>query len=204
MIQHIAADGSLRAPEPAPEEPRPPQKFTPLNFSRSRATVSFAATKSEVRPLLLQSTSGGPQPFVALSYNGLGLSVSPKFDAVAYVTAEGVFIRALVKVSLEDLKKIKATQEERVLSERAKMLALGLIMYAADYDDVFPAHAEGVGTVVNPYMRDELDPTGVHFLLAGVDQTKIENPATTVMGYIQGTQGTAFLYADGHVHWVPK
>lgn len=203
-LRRVRKDGSLAAAEPIPDLPRPVQKPVPLTFHRGNGTVTLGASKQNVRPLLLQSTSGGPQPSVVLSYNGYGLSLSPTLDAVAYVNAEGVFVRRIVKVSLEELKKIKAASEKRVLSARAKEFALALLMYGADYDDILPAHAEGVDGMVNPYMRDQLDPSGVHFLLAGGNLSKYDNPSTTVMGYIQGSTGTAYLYVDGHVHWVPN
>ncbi len=98
----------------------------------------------------------------------------------------------------------------------AKQIALTLIMYANDYDDVLP-FAQSTGTVqrvTRPYSKnDEIwktkNPKGGQFrfnmALSGVAETEIPEPASTVLVYeseawADGRRAVAF--ADGHAKLV--
>jgi hypothetical protein len=107
-----------------------------------------------------------------------------------------------------------ASEQSRAQSN-LKQIALAAIMYATDYDDVYPyvQNTATVKQVTMPYLRSaELwkDPNGGRFLfnmsLAGVGSTTIQ-VAETVLFYedkawLDGTRVVAF--ADGHTKRVTE
>ena len=100
-----------------------------------------------------------------------------------------------------------------------KQISLGMIMYAGDYDDVYP-YAQGTNTVrgvIAPYLKNDKlwntgNPNGGQFVfnmgMAGTLATSIPDPANLVMFYEtqpwpDGRRAVSF--ADGHAKWVePK
>jgi len=105
----------------------------------------------------------------------------------------------------------------------AKQLALGCLMYAADYDDVFKFKATGWTNAIMPYIKNKailtcpLDKPGTisysfNTSLIGKNQAVIARPAETVMLYEGKNKKLLFrhggkavvAYADGHVKLVSK
>jgi hypothetical protein len=94
-----------------------------------------------------------------------------------------------------------------------KQVALGVIMYSSDYDDVIPYVQDTASafTVINPYVKNQevfksLNPAGSRLLMnmavAGVNSSTIENPQQVAMLYDSapwpdGSRLVAFC--DGHV-----
>lgn len=107
-----------------------------------------------------------------------------------------------------------STEEDRTAGvQNAKHLALAMVMYAADYDEVFP-YAQGTATakyVTYPYLKspgswDTNNPNGTKFLMsmavAGVELGKIEDPADVVLYYESGVWDDGrriVVFVDGHV-----
>lgn len=100
----------------------------------------------------------------------------------------------------------------------AKQLALGMLMYISDYDDVFPfvQDTKAAFVVTYPYMKNleatkTLNPKGGQFVfnrnIGGVNATKIKEPALTPM-YHETQYWTddrrIVAYTDGHVKAVAK
>lgn len=93
-----------------------------------------------------------------------------------------------------------------------KQMALGLLIYAADYDDLFPAaqSTKAVRFVIYPYVKNldvfrSKNPIGSEFnfntALSGVSQVDIPDPVGTVLLYepIAWPDGTRVVaFADGH------
>lgn len=105
----------------------------------------------------------------------------------------------------------KASKQTQTLSN-AKQLALGMMMYQADYDDLTPyaQSTAAVKFVTEPYLKNSdlwksLNPNGGEFLfnmsLGGVDINDIPSPAETPLyfeknAWPDGKRVVAF--ADGH------
>lgn len=96
-----------------------------------------------------------------------------------------------------------------------KQLALGMIMYTGDYDDVMPyvQDSKSAFAVTQPYLKNSqlqnsLNPGSrilMNMSIAGVEVTLVEAPADTVLYYDEkawpdGRHLVAFL--DGHVKYV--
>jgi len=94
-----------------------------------------------------------------------------------------------------------------------KQVALGMIMYTSDYDDVFPypQSTKAVQYVTYPYLKDAkvwktLNPNGgeirFNMALGGVSASAIESPAETVLFYETKDWpegGRVVAFTDGHV-----
>ncbi len=119
------------------------------------------------------------------------------------------------KTVFDDAK--QAAQRTQTLSN-AKQVALSLMMYAADYDDVYP-YAQWTKTVKEvtlPYLKNgdiwkSANPKGGEFFfnmaLAGVTGSTIVNPSETVMLYESEewpNGGRVIAYADGHAKFVKE
>lgn len=94
-----------------------------------------------------------------------------------------------------------------------KQIALGTIMYTADYDDIYPwpQSTKAIKYVTAPYIKNDqiwttFNPNGGQFLfnmaLGGSTDQALDNPGETVLFYEgkawpNGTRVVA--YADGHV-----
>jgi len=97
-----------------------------------------------------------------------------------------------------------------------KQLALGMIMYAGDYDDNLPyvQDSKSAFAVTMPYLKNEsltksLNPAGSRILMnmavAGVEMTSVQAPAETILLYDEkpwpdGRHLVAFM--DGHAKFV--
>lgn len=82
------------------------------------------------------------------------------------------------------------------------MVALALIMYASDMDDVLPP-TDRLQDIM-PYLKDQSILNGFVYDYSGErNMSKVENPGETVIGYMPGNGGRAVVYIDGHVKWVP-
>jgi len=129
--------------------------------------------------------------------------LSPNCDAVLYITADGAaFVRSIVAV---DKARMTAVREQalktQTLSE-AKQVGLALLMYSTDHNDQLPQPGDFANSLADYAGRI---PAGAldsfQFTYAGSSLTSIDQPATTVMGYLPGPGGVAALYADSHVEW---
>lgn len=95
----------------------------------------------------------------------------------------------------------------------AKQIALGMLMYCADYDDITP-YAQSTATVqwvTMPYLKNMKiwetgNPNNSRFIynpaIAGVNMTDVEEPAATVLYYESAPwpdRRRVVAYNDGHV-----
>lgn len=128
--------------------------------------------------------------------------------------ATGLVVAVAAQQSLDD--------QTRVLRDKsvsnAKQLALGMLLYCSDYDDVFPyvQDTKSAFVVTYPYIKDlsitkTLNPTGGEFVfnrnVGGVHAAKIPNPALTPM-YVESKfwpdDRRIVAYVDGHVKAEPR
>lgn len=110
----------------------------------------------------------------------------------------------------------KGAAKQTATLSNSKQLALGMMMYASDCDDVMP-WAQGIKAVkfaTRPYLKNDdlwksLNPAGGEFRfnmsLGGVSLTDVEDPSETILYYEEkawpdGRRAVAF--ADGHAKFV--
>jgi len=136
--------------------------------------------------------------------DGASGELSPKLNGVSFVSQGTAMVRGMVKVPLDDYKRAKTAALRVKLMSQAKQVALSFIMYASDMDDVLPGNKGNWQNLLDPYMKDMSMFDGFNYSYPGGDMTKIESPADTVLGYIEGPGGRAVAYTDGHVKWIPN
>jgi len=128
--------------------------------------------------------------------------LSPTGDAVYYVDGGVAKVRPLVQLTDDQKRDLFDALKKEAISN-AKQCALGLLMYSNDADDLLPPG--GGFEFVEPYIKnDDVMADFVYAPPSELNTGKIGNPATTMIGYINGPGGQAIAYADGHVVWVPS
>ncbi|MCX7924776.1 MAG: hypothetical protein N2554_03075, partial [Fimbriimonadales bacterium] len=121
------------------------------------------------------------------------------------------FYRSLIVLSRDELRQMEEEAKVAKYISQGKQIALAMLMYVQDYDELFPPNFgnEGVAEVLLPYLRErevfEVDGAfAFHYRMNGQSLANIENPAETEVGYLQLSNGRVVIYADGHVKWRPN
>lgn len=163
---------------------------------------------SSMRPLYVEPAKNPPaqQPGKKVT-QGLLITaeaefgqISPASDAVLYVTRGVAIVRPLIVMNLEEFKKV----EKESAMRRAKQVALGMLMYAADYDDVAVPNDGIWQELIQPYCKNQSIFEGFQYTFGGGLITDVKDPASTELGYIAVTGGRVVAYLDGHVIFVPS
>lgn len=138
-------------------------------------------------------------------------AVSPKGDAILYVAHGAAFYRALVRLDAQQARTLKERLETAAYMRNAGQIAKALLMYANDYDELFPPNYgdEHVAHIISIFLRDKsvFEVNGsfaFRYLLDGQSLATIEAPWETTVGYLELPNGRAVIYADGHVRLEPK
>ena len=169
------------------------------------ADAEKAATSgiAHVAPTITLRVRGGkPEEGGVVTTDGSEPLLSPKFDAIAYVSQGSAMVRNLVRVPRKAYEKARDDALKAVAISNAKQAVLGCIMYSADNDDEFPPPG-GVGEKIYSYLKSHEIVDSFVYTFGGGKQTEIEDIAGTEIGYVLGPGGRAVAYADGHVKWVP-
>lgn len=123
---------------------------------------------------------------------------------VLFIDSNTLFVRPLVAAPPEMLNQAKRAADQTTLVSNAKQCALGILLYANDYDDTLPPPGDFQKSV-EPYIKNNAIMDGFVYTYNGPrNMADIKNPAETVLGYIEGPGGRAVAYADGHVKWIPN
>jgi len=131
-------------------------------------------------------------------------SIEAEDIARFYDTSRGIFVKA------------KEAAKRAATLSNAKQVALGVMIYSGDYDDVMPIakNEADAKNLVQPYLKNDAlwrsnNPNGGELIfalnLAGIDSTQVESPADTPMIYEtkswpDGKRVVAFC--DGHAKLV--
>jgi len=185
-----------------------------LETDRQEPTVSayeqshkFKASGKErsVQGLWLESKveTGAALAFLTAGKQIGSAMLSPTNTGVAFTRNGDLFVCPMLKVDAKDLEKYLAAKAQKELMDRAKTVATGMAMYAADYDDSYPL-AGDPSEAVNPYLKDPSLIDGFVYTFGGGELSKDANPSEVQLGYITGPGGRAIVFADGHVKWEPK
>lgn len=103
--------------------------------------------------------------------------------------------------------KLSCLQEREVAAANLKQIGLGIMQYAQENDEKFPA-ANGVKGLISPYIRnDAVFGIGGHPFVyhapSDLSLAAMESLAGTILGTIDLPCGRVALYADGHVKNLP-
>ncbi|AIE87280.1 hypothetical protein OP10G_3912 [Fimbriimonas ginsengisoli Gsoil 348] len=157
-----------------------------------------------IRAVVIVPAEGKGEHMAFASSDGVQGLVSPAGDAVAYIHHGVALVRPLIHVSKDAYLQALAAAKRVELLSNAKQAGLALIMFGADNDDKLPGVGDNFLDKINPYVKNPSLLNGFVFSLAGADLSKVDNPASTELGYIPGPGGRAVVYADGHAKWIPN
>jgi hypothetical protein len=136
--------------------------------------------------------------------------VAPQGDAILYVAHGAAFYREIRRTSADAIREMQERADREQYLKNAKQIAIALLMYVQDYDEMFPPNFgdEGVSQVLLPYLKDMgiFEVNGAfafRYRMDGQSLADIESPVTTEVGYLELPNGRMVIYADGHVKWIP-
>jgi len=132
--------------------------------------------------------------------DGTCATISPRNDAVAYLSGQSAFIRSLVKLKRSDYEVAMAEADRQKAMRTAKQVGLALAMYSGDADDAFPPGGD-IRDSVSPYIKNRSMLDGFTYTYGG--GTVSGNPSTTELGYVPTIGGRMVVYADGSVKFLP-
>ena len=154
----------------------------------------FAAITPDPRPGIYLIVDGKTETAGLVTTDGTMPVLSPRNDALAFLTGKGASVRALLKVDRKAYQKaMDATAREQALAY-AKQIGTGMKNYASDADDEFPPPGSDAKETVYPYVRDRAALDGFVYSHSG--------PGSD-LGYIPAPGGRAVIHEDGTVTWVP-
>ena len=213
-----AAAGTVKACDPpsAPisfqdEDPAPAQEASGgsahpgLDIKTTYERLGQSGAQRRVRSAWLTAV-GAPQEkgrrtSVLVAADCTLALLSPNCDRVLYLGGGSLFWRNIQTIDLAEYQKALDQAEREAAIQNAKEAALALIMYASDYDDVYPGSLPGD---LDAYTKDSSILDGFIYTFQGGNMSDIASPAETEMGYIEGPGGRAVAYTDGHVKWIPN
>lgn len=140
---------------------------------------------------------------VAIGLAGGKVVLSPNQDRVVYIHQGLPTVRSLTRVEYSVFEAIETAKKRAEAMTLAKEVALAVIMYSVDNDDILPPSGEKFREAVAPYLiRSDILSRFVP-TLGAVDLKNIKDPSETPIGHVEGPGGRAVAYADGSVRWVP-
>ncbi len=103
---------------------------------------------------------------------------------------------------------LTSAEEQILASSNLKQIGLGIVQYAQDFDEHFPA-AEDFENTIYPYLKTRavFEFEGHRFVYqqpTNLSLAAMEEPASTELGYIDLPSARVVLLADGHVRTFPK
>ena len=178
-------------------KPKSGEDYTgPLRVLQTTQVLNQGAVRHRTHPLWLECDTKSDGARTLLCADGAKSQISPRGDAVLYLTQNVAWVAPLTRLPREAF-----IQSLRALAMRnAKQAGLAVMMYCQDYDEMLPPS----GDVVSPYVKDDSILDGLNYTYGGGALKDIENPSQTVLGTYPGPGGTVTIYADGHVKWNNK
>ena len=158
--------------------------------------VTNSKRSAEVR---LSVAGGKPDEVGLVTSDGAMPVLSPKNDAVAYLSAGGAYVRTLVRLGRKAYEASLIDAARQKALRQAKEAGTALSMYAMDADDAFPPGGN-IPDVVGPYARDVASLQALVYTFGGGVPGSKDG---TEIGYVPGPGGRAVVYADGTVKWIP-
>ena len=135
-----------------------------------------------------------------LSYDGSEGGCTYDGKQIWFVDRSGLNISDVTTLTAEQFEDMVKEVVKADTLQRAKQVGTAMMIYCADYDDLFPPTSNWQDNV-NPYIKNKEMFDGFTYMMNGENGSDIENPASTVMGMIETPFGTAIVYCDSHVVW---
>jgi prepilin-type processing-associated H-X9-DG protein len=200
---------SLLKPQPdgtfakTSEQPYKPTERNPeLVLTAKPGVTKIRSEHKNLSSLWLSSAATTEHPDAFISADGTDPSIAPTYDAVFYEEGGIAKIRTWTPLTDEQKKSLMDAIKADAISA-AKQVALGLLMFSTDNDDVLPGSG-GLDSLL-PYLKDSSLLDGFNYTPpANLNSSQWTSPSETVVGTVLGPGGSAVAYGDGHVKWHPN
>jgi prepilin-type processing-associated H-X9-DG protein len=173
----------------------------PLKLAETPSKLTTGERSEPLSSLWLTSEKSEASLRVAAEIDTGSQKLLPDLSGVVYAHQRALYVAPLIaldRVAYDEL--LRRTQRAKLLSD-GKNVGLALMMYVQDYDETLPEPGD-LTERVNPYLKNADLLSRFKFTYTGPTSIgKIESPATTVLGHLDGPGGSAVVYADGHVTW---
>lgn len=194
--------GTTKSPPVA--NPERPAAASPVRLMRTKATLSAGRRSETVEPLWLVLPFEGEDANHLVSPDVQWSAVSPRNDAVAYISRQTLFVAPLMKMDRAAVDSARSRALDAVAASNARQAAVGLMLYTADHDDMWPSGDEDIAATLEPYIKASDVLKDFHYLPPGGKVADIPSPATKVIGWVPAPSGYAVAFADGHVQLMPE
>lgn len=174
--------------------PEPPEVSAEMKVGETRVTP-------QGRGVTLAFADGKPEEAGMVAYEGTNPILSPRNDAVAYLSGGSACVRTLKRLARKEYDEAAIDAAREQAMDRAQQVGTALQMYSADADDVMPPSGANVGETVYPYARDHDAFTNFTYTYGGA--LPKDGLSGIVLGYVSGPGGRAVVHGDGTVTWVP-
>jgi hypothetical protein len=178
----------------------------PFRVKSVTSTLSDGGTRATVHPLWLEGVAKDATGKVLVAPDGE--QPLPLPGAVVYQRRGVLYATPLLHMNKAQFLALRQAALKRQTMSNAKQVGLALLMYCQDYDENFPPPGEGVRDVILPYIKNadafnnpDTGQLGLELVYKQMGLAGYQTPATTVLGYLNGPNGRAAIYVDGHVKW---
>ncbi|MER3474402.1 MAG: hypothetical protein C4335_10310 [Armatimonadota bacterium] len=195
--------GAIAPAEPPPQEREEPsaQPGTTIGVRVVTESVGSGESRASTRVLWLESEKSR----ALLCADVESAMMSPRGDAVFYVSQGAGFVAPLIRVPREVYEQARQEATRATIVSNARQIGLALLLYVQDYDEMFPPASADIQALLMPYVRNEMifnfPGTVFTYVLDAKSLRDIDRPAETMVGYVQAPGGRAVIWADGHVTW---
>ncbi len=180
--------------------PTAPQTKGTLFTKSTSQHVTDSGIDNIIHPLWLATKDATEKQQAMLSSDSDMARMSPNGMCAAYRANGAAWAVDVVKISAAEFKSARAAARRATVLSQGKQVALAAIMWAADHDDTLPS-ATNLNDELTPYLKNSQLFDGLNWTYAGGPMSAIQSPAETELGTIDGGEGLAVMYADGHVKW---
>lgn len=182
----------------------PPPPASILHLKEMPQTIRNQESSASILSLWVETTLKSEMPRTMVCADADQGMLAPDGAAVAYRSQGSAWVNEFLHMPLADFKAMQARARRVVLINNAKQLGLGAIMWANDHNDTLPG-PNSIEDELRPYLAntDSLFDS-FNYTYAGGPLSEIESPAQTELGYVDGPDGRAIIYTDGHVKWQNK
>jgi hypothetical protein len=179
-----------------------PERKSSIAIEPRLSEVTSGVEKKPVMSWWLSSKEESEDKTALIAAHADRALLSPNEKVLAYTVEGAMFVRHIIEIPVEMYREMKLAAQKAVLISNGKQIGLALQMFAADNDDTIPPGFDPQ-TDLMPYLKNAELFKGFVLVFPGGELSKLENPAETVMGYIEGPGGRAVVYMDSHVKWIP-
>lgn len=200
------ATGTVRDDEVSPEVPQLVKPRTLKIDRHASGLANIGGQPSSVLggtgPVYLCSAAYSSAPKVLVALEAEFAELSPKEDAVLYITRGVALVRPITSLPREAYESARDAALRAKALAQAKRVGAAIIINGAMNPDVPLGIGPGREDKVAPHLDDREPLNGFVFAFSG-KWRDLKDDDNTELGYVRCPGGRAVVYADGHTEFVP-